>query len=106
VTLIYAAIACQIFLASVPIFSRGLGEKNPEFLPKANGKFKRPFTVWLNQFSLIHCIFGTDFVTRQVDKFSLISSYGLFRRMTGVGGRPEIILVSKVYCGNFSQAGT
>lgn len=28
----------------------------------------------------------------RVDKFSLVNSYGLFRRMTGVTGRPEIIL--------------
>lgn len=28
----------------------------------------------------------------RVDKFSLVNSYGLFRRMTGVGGRPELII--------------
>ena len=28
----------------------------------------------------------------QTNDFHLTSSYGLFRRMTGVGGRPEVIL--------------
>ncbi|XP_017261659.1 lipase maturation factor 2a [Kryptolebias marmoratus] len=27
-----------------------------------------------------------------VDRFQLVNSYGLFRRMTGVGGRPEVII--------------
>nr|XP_033814035.1 lipase maturation factor 2 isoform X2 [Geotrypetes seraphini] len=27
-----------------------------------------------------------------VDKYQLVNSYGLFRRMTGVGGRPEIVV--------------
>uniref|UniRef100_A0A8C5DUA9 Lipase maturation factor n=1 Tax=Gouania willdenowi TaxID=441366 RepID=A0A8C5DUA9_GOUWI len=27
-----------------------------------------------------------------VDRFQLVNSYGLFRRMTGVGGRPEVVL--------------
>lgn len=27
-----------------------------------------------------------------VDKYQLVNSYGLFRRMTGVGGRPEVIV--------------
>lgn len=40
VTLIYAFIALQIFLASVPVFSRGLGEKVPDFVPRANGEKK------------------------------------------------------------------
>ncbi|XP_035673677.1 lipase maturation factor 2-like [Branchiostoma floridae] len=29
---------------------------------------------------------------QRVDKFQLVNSYGLFRRMTGVGGRPEVIV--------------
>ncbi|XP_023233831.1 lipase maturation factor 2-like isoform X1 [Centruroides sculpturatus] len=28
----------------------------------------------------------------RVDKFNLVNSYGLFRRMTGVGGRPELVV--------------
>ncbi|CAL8358743.1 unnamed protein product [Lota lota] len=27
-----------------------------------------------------------------VDRFQLVNSYGLFRRMTGVGGRPEVVI--------------
>lgn len=27
-----------------------------------------------------------------VDRYQLVSSYGLFRRMTGVGGRPEVVI--------------
>ena len=27
-----------------------------------------------------------------VDRFQLVNSYGLFRRMTGVGGRPEVVV--------------
>ncbi|NXX35190.1 LMF2 factor, partial [Nicator chloris] len=34
----------------------------------------------------IHRMFGA------VERFQLVNSYGLFRRMTGVGGRPEVIL--------------
>lgn len=26
------------------------------------------------------------------DRYQLVNSYGLFRRMTGVGGRPEVII--------------
>ncbi|NXT05006.1 LMF2 factor, partial [Prunella fulvescens] len=34
----------------------------------------------------IHQLFGA------VERFQVVNSYGLFRRMTGVGGRPEVIL--------------
>lgn len=27
-----------------------------------------------------------------VERFQVVNSYGLFRRMTGVGGRPEVVL--------------
>ena len=27
-----------------------------------------------------------------VDRLQLVNSYGLFRRMTGVGGRPEVVI--------------
>ncbi|XP_034618983.1 lipase maturation factor 2 [Trachemys scripta elegans] len=34
----------------------------------------------------IHQMFGA------VDRYQLVNSYGLFRRMTGVGGRPEVVV--------------
>ncbi|XP_044285417.1 lipase maturation factor 2 [Varanus komodoensis] len=34
----------------------------------------------------VHQLFGA------VDRFQVANSYGLFRRMTGVGGRPEVVL--------------
>lgn len=30
------------------------------------------------------------------DRYQLVNSYGLFRRMTGVGGRPEVIMEGSV----------
>lgn len=27
-----------------------------------------------------------------VDRYQVVNSYGLFRRMTGVGGRPEVVI--------------
>ncbi|MBN3296823.1 LMF2 factor, partial [Amia calva] len=35
---------------------------------------------------------GIKRVYDDVDRFQLVNSYGLFRRMTGVGGRPEVVL--------------
>ncbi|XP_064512889.1 lipase maturation factor 2 [Pseudopipra pipra] len=34
----------------------------------------------------VHRLFGA------VERFQVVNSYGLFRRMTGVGGRPEVVL--------------
>ncbi|NWR81997.1 LMF2 factor, partial [Centropus unirufus] len=34
----------------------------------------------------VHRMFGA------VERFQVVNSYGLFRRMTGVGGRPEVVL--------------
>jgi len=31
------------------------------------------------------------------DDFELAHSYGLFRRMTGVGGRPEVVVEGRVF---------
>ena len=31
-------------------------------------------------------------VQKSLDQYELTHSYGLFRRMTGVGGRPEIVI--------------
>ncbi|KAM6095244.1 lipase maturation factor 2 isoform 1-T1 [Chlamydotis macqueenii] len=44
--------------------------------PESNGK------LWPG----LHRAFGA------VERFQLVNSYGLFRRMTGVGGRPEVVL--------------
>jgi hypothetical protein len=35
---------------------------------------------------------STGFLYKQSDQLNLVNSYGLFRRMTGVGGRPEIVI--------------
>ncbi|NWI00496.1 LMF2 factor, partial [Tichodroma muraria] len=35
---------------------------------------------------------GIHQMFRAVERFQVVNSYGLFRRMTGVGGRPEVIL--------------
>ncbi|KAM9816051.1 lipase maturation factor 2a [Syngnathus typhle] len=35
---------------------------------------------------------GVRQVYSLVDRYQLVNSYGLFRRMTGVGGRPEVVL--------------
>lgn len=69
VTLCYIGVGYQMFTASIPVFARGLGEKVPNFVPKAS-----------------------DLMTEKVDQLNLMSSYGLFRQMTGIGGRPEIII--------------
>uniref|UniRef100_A0A8C8S9E1 Lipase maturation factor n=1 Tax=Pelusios castaneus TaxID=367368 RepID=A0A8C8S9E1_9SAUR len=35
---------------------------------------------------------GVHQMFNAVDRYQLVNSYGLFRRMTGVGGRPEVVL--------------
>ncbi|NWI99955.1 LMF2 factor, partial [Crypturellus undulatus] len=35
---------------------------------------------------------GIHHMFNAVERFQLVNSYGLFRRMTGVGGRPEVVL--------------
>lgn len=35
---------------------------------------------------------GAHRAYQAVDRFQLVNSYGLFRRMTGVGGRPEVVI--------------
>ncbi len=47
------------------------------------------FKIFLSN---LFCFRLSGFVKQKVDQLSLIGSYGLFRRMTGVGGRPEIVI--------------
>lgn len=35
---------------------------------------------------------GIHHMFNAVERFQVVNSYGLFRRMTGVGGRPEVVL--------------
>ncbi len=35
---------------------------------------------------------GVQTAFKLTDRYQLVSSYGLFRRMTGVGGRPEVVI--------------
>ncbi len=67
--LVYSAVAAAMFGISLPSFTASLDRATYDRIP---GVFKD----W----------------DRSLDKFHLASSYGLFRRMTGVGGRPEIII--------------
>lgn len=73
-SVLYLLIAFAMFLLSLPVFTRGIGQKVPEPFYGLDAKFLPP--------GLIH----------QASELHLVSSYGLFRRMTGVGGRPEIVI--------------
>ena len=70
---IYICVAISMFLVSVPIFTRGVGQPTPPYI---NEKLQ---------------LLPNSFV-EQAQNLHLVSSYGLFRRMTGVGGRPEVII--------------
>jgi len=72
-SLFYIWIASGIYLMSIPVFTRGVGQPVPQ---PVNEKLQ------LLPQTLQH----------KVQELNLISSYGLFRRMTGVGGRPEVII--------------
>ena len=67
-------IALMIFGISLPVFTRGVGQSVPNF---ASSLMSQP-------------------VIKQGMKYEhdlqLVSSYGLFRSMTGVGGRPEVVI--------------
>jgi hypothetical protein len=67
--LAYSAVASAMFGLSLPSFTAQLDRATYERVPQV---FKS--------------------LDRTLDQFHLTSSYGLFRRMTGVGGRPEIII--------------
>eukprot|EP00095_Tigriopus_kingsejongensis_P005510 maker-scaffold1966_size23764-snap-gene-0.6 protein:Tk05510 transcript:maker-scaffold1966_size23764-snap-gene-0.6-mRNA-1 annotation:"lipase maturation factor 2-like" len=68
-TNIFVLLSIFMFCLSVPTFLRGLGVSEYPYIP--------PKMVQLNQ---------------QLHHLHLTSSYGLFRSMTGVGGRPEVVL--------------
>ncbi len=72
-SLIYIWIASVLFLVSIPIFTRGVGQPSP--------------TIVNEKLQMLPPEIGQN-----VQELHLISSYGLFRRMTGVGGRPEVII--------------
>jgi hypothetical protein len=67
--LVYTAVAAIMFGISLPSFTAGLDLATYDRIPEV---FKS--------------------LDSRLDKFQLTSSYGLFRRMTGVGGRPEIVI--------------
>jgi len=66
---LYAFVAFAMFFLSLPSFTRQLDRPSFDKIPP-----------------LVHEY------DRKLGNFHLTSSYGLFRRMTGVGGRPEVIL--------------
>ena len=70
VTAMYAAVAAVMFGVSVPTFMRGLGQSLPSGVPPAM------FRDW----------------AARTQHLQVTHSYGLFRSMTGVGGRPEVVL--------------
>jgi Lipase maturation factor len=67
--LMYSAVGAAMFGLSLPVFTAQLDRPTYERVPQI-------FKAW----------------DRTLDRFQLTSSYGLFRRMTGVDGRPEIII--------------
>ncbi|XP_040580408.1 LOW QUALITY PROTEIN: lipase maturation factor 2 [Lepeophtheirus salmonis] len=68
---IYGLMAAGIFIKSVPVFVGGL-----------DGAIMPPIIAQMD----------TTILDR-LDSFHLVNSYGLFRRMTGVGGRPEVVIL-------------
>ena len=76
--LAYSAVAAAMFGLSLPAFTGQLDRPTYDRVPQI-------FKAW----------------DQSLDKFQLTSSYGLFRRMTGVGGRPEIIIGRNLVCGLF-----
>jgi hypothetical protein len=69
----YIWVASGVFLMSLPVFTRGVGQPLPAFVNE--------------QFHMI-----PSEVTNKASELHIVSSYGLFRRMTGVGGRPEVVI--------------
>eukprot|EP00092_Neocalanus_flemingeri_P022033 GFUD01023898.1.p1 GENE.GFUD01023898.1~~GFUD01023898.1.p1 ORF type:complete len:639 (+),score=170.92 GFUD01023898.1:81-1997(+) len=66
---LYCAVAAGMFGLSLPSYSGQLDRATYDRVP-------RELKNW----------------DRRLDRLQLTSSYGLFRRMTGVGGRPEVII--------------
>ena len=46
---------------------------------------------------------GIHGLYRDLQQFSIVNSYGLFRRMTGVGGRPEVVIEMAGADGEFKE---
>ena len=74
----YAIIAAIMFLLSIPIFIRGIGQSVPTIFTNPLDKMPE---LWLHKSQDLH----------------IVGSYGLFRSMTGVGGRPEVICMTKFF---------
>jgi len=66
---LYCGVAAGMFGLSLPSYSGQLDRATYDRVPKV-------FKAW----------------DRGLDRLHLTSSYGLFRRMTGVGGRPEVVI--------------
>ena len=67
--LLYTSVACSMFVTSLPSYTGQLDRTTYDQLPRV-----------------------VKDMDRATARFQLTASYGLFRRMTGVGGRPEIVL--------------
>ena len=81
-TFLHGLIALFIFGISLPVFTRGVSKQVPSF---AQPQTSQPV---IQQATALNY------------NLQLVSSYGLFRSMTGVGGRPEVIIE-----GSMSQNG-
>jgi hypothetical protein len=81
-TCLHGLIALFIFGISLPVFTRGVSQQVPSFAQKFTNDPVIQGATTLNY------------------NLQLVSSYGLFRRMTGVGGRPEVIIE-----GSMSESG-
>jgi len=73
---VHSVLALGLFAISVPVFLRGIGQQSI-IAEEPN----------LRQFLPI-----VDTLSSATHQLNLVHSYGLFRTMTGVGGRPEIVI--------------
>ena len=73
-TLLHGLIALMLFGISLPVFTRGVGQSVPNF---ASSLMSQPLIKQGMKYE---------------HDLQLVSSYGLFRSMTGVGGRPEVVI--------------
>jgi len=74
--LVHTVAAVCLFCLSVPVFLRGINQQ--EIIAKSP------------QLSQMYT--HVNRLNQEVEQLQIIHSYGLFRTMTGVGGRPEIII--------------
>ena len=72
----HSALALVLFLISVPVFLRGIGKQSLIVKEPRLNDLMPTVQVLMD-------------ATRQLN---IVHSYGLFRSMTGVGGRPEIVI--------------